>query len=190
MHKLIVIEGIDCSGKSSVAKEVAKRMGYKFEHEPTFSSEYADSVNFGQMNAYQREFHFMIDRYKHQECLNNNNVILDRYRLSGAAYASVFGPEALDMIHGIYALPEFKVPDLTIFLDMSPENALKLNEKKQGTDEYNSNLTISTLTKLRNAFLEQMLVIRNIWQENIVIVPAIYGDFEGTICSVISTINQ
>ena len=181
MSTLIVIEGIDCVGKSSVAKNVAKNFGFRHEHEPTFSSSYADSINFGQLNAYQREFYFMIDRLKHQEILNNYDVVLDRYRLTGIVYASVFGREALDMTKSIYGLSEFKKPDLTIFLDMNPGDALKLNELKKGTDDYNPKLTILKLNELRNCFLELIEFAKNNWQEQIMIVPAVFGKFDQVI---------
>lgn len=186
--QLIVIEGIDCSGKTSLAKVVAQKMNFNFEHEPTFSSTEADNLNFKKLNAFQREFYFMLDRYKHQEKLRENNVILDRYRLSGAVYAAVFGPEALPMVHGIYGLKEFKKPDMTIFIDMDPKDALKLNELKKGTPDYNPKLNEKTLHILRDAFLEQINSVQSLWGEKIVLLDNIFGQFDKTVERIISTI--
>lgn len=180
-NKLIVLEGIDCSGKTSIAKAVAKAIGYKFEHEPTFSSEYADKLNYNKLNGYQREFYFLIDRYNHQKILNENNIVLDRYRLSGSVYSSVFSPEILPMVHSIYVLPEFKKPDLTIFVDIDPCDALKLNELKRGRDDYNPKLSLEILNKLRDAFLDQINVVGSLWGEKIITVKNTIGKFDSIV---------
>ena len=178
----IVIEGIDCSGKTSVCKKVAEQTGFTFEHEPTFSSEHADSLNFKSLNAFQREFYFMIDRYKHQEVFKKyDNLIFDRYRLTGAVYASIFGHEALPMVHAVYGLPEFKKPDITIFLDMDPLDALHLNELKKNSKDYSYRLTYQKLEELRNGFLEQIERTRYLWSENVVTVKTYYGAFNETV---------
>jgi len=188
--QLIVLEGIDCSGKTSLAQASAKRLNFRFEHEPTFSSSYADSLNFKKLNAYQREFHFMLDRYKHQKILNKENIILDRYRLTGAVYASAFGPEALPMVHAIYGLTEFKKPDLTIFVDIEPEDALKLNALKKGTEDYNPKLNEKTLQVLRETFLEQIVQAQILWGEKIVVVDNIIGQFDSTLEEILSVIKK
>ena len=181
----IVVEGIDCSGKTSVCKAIAKQTDFRFEHEPTFSSEYADSLNFKKLDAYQREFHFMLDRYKHQEVFTKyKNLIFDRYRLTGAVYASIFGPEALPMVHSIYGMPEFKKPDLTIFLDTVPSHALQLNELKKGTDEYSPHLTYENLSNLRFAFFDQIDIARKLWGENIILISNPFGAFQETVQNV------
>lgn len=188
--RLIVIEGIDCSGKTSLAKAIANKTNFRFEHEPTFSSDRADSLNFKKLNAFQREFYFMLDRYQHQEILQTENVILDRYRLTGAAYASVFGPEALPMIHGVYGLNEFKKPDLTFFIDMEPEDALKLNALKKGTEDYNPKLNIETLQILRGAFLEQINIVKALWDEKIILIDTAFGQFDRTVDKIINYIFE
>lgn len=188
--KLIVFEGTDLSGKTTIAKEMAKRFDFTFEHEPTFSSAYADEINFKGLNAYQREFYFMIDRYKHQEIIQMNDVILDRYRLTGIAYARVFGPEALEMAHSIYSLQEFKKPDLTIFVDMHPENAMKLNELRKDSTDFNPKLTIEKLQQLRQSYYNEMVFAQTNWDENIIIYEPVFGDLNSTFDQVYDLIQR
>lgn len=178
--KLIVFEGTDLSGKTTIAKEMAKRFDFAFEHEPTFSSTYADEINFKGLNAYQREFYFMIDRINHQETLRQKDTILDRYRLTGIAYAKVFGSEALEMARSIYGLQDFKKPNLTIFVDMHPENAMKLNELRKDTEDYNPKLTIEKLQQLRQSYYHEMMFAQTNWDENIIVYEPIFGNLEST----------
>lgn len=192
MHEkfLVIIEGIDNSGKSTIAKEMANRFNFKFDHEPTFSSEFADQINFKSMNAYQREFYFMIDRYKHQEVLRENDIIMDRYKLTGLAYAAVFGKEALDMARSIYCLQEFKKPSLTIFVDMHPENAMKLNELRRGTETFNPKLTIDKLNDLRKSYYNEIAYVQSNWGEEVIIYEPIFGDIQRTFDQVYDLIRR
>ena len=190
MTKLIVIEGSDLSGKSTIAKTVASQFNYRHEHEPTFSSTYADTINFSKLDAYQREFYFTIDRFKHQEILNKYNIILDRYRITGLTYAATFGPEALKMAQAVYGLPEFKKPNLTIFIDMLPDDAMQLNELRRNTESFNPKLDINILIKLRNNFYEQIEFACNNWDEDVIIHKPIFGDLNKTIKNVYNEINN
>ena len=179
MCKLIVLEGTDLSGKTTIAKEIANQLKFEFSHEPTFSSTFADEINFTNLNEYQREFYFLADRFNHQDFLTNNNVVLDRYRLTSIVYTNVFSKKALEMSQSINAT--FKKPDLTIYIDMLPENAIKLNESRKDTDLYNSKLTLDTLQQLRRSFYEQIDFACKQWHENIIIYEPIFGDLSLTI---------
>jgi thymidylate kinase len=188
MSKLVVLEGTDLSGKTTIAKEVAKRMNFEFDHEPTFSSSFADKINFTNLNEYQREFYFLVDRYNHQDFLTNNNVILDRYRLSSIAYTNVFSEKALEMSRSINST--FLKPDLTVYIDMQPENAIELNESRKGTDLYNSKLTLKKLQQLRLSFYKQIAFAQSEWDENIIIYEPIYGNLSLTINQIYDLINK
>lgn len=178
--KLIVFEGTDLSGKTTIAKEIAKRLNFQFEHEPTFSSTFADEINFKKLNAYQREFYFLLDRYEHQKVLSDKNTILDRYRLTGITYARVFGIDALEMARSIYGLSQFKKPDLTIFIDMHPENAMKLNELRKDSPDFNPKLTIEKLQQIRTSYFTEIAFAQQNWDENIIIYEPIFGDLTTT----------
>lgn len=195
MKKLIIIEGIDNSGKSTIAKEMANRFNFRFDHEPTFSSTFADQINFENMNSYQREFYFLIDRYKHQEVLKEYDTIMDRYILSGLAYASafgkdIFGKDALVMARFIYQLQEFKKPNLTIFVDMHPENAMKLNDLRRGTETFNPKLTIEKLNDIRRSYYNEIAYIQTNWNEDIIIYEPIFGDIQTTFDQVYDLIQR
>lgn len=189
-EKLIVLEGTDLSGKTTIAKEMAKRFNFRFEHEPTFSSTFADEINFKKLNAYQREFYFLLDRYEHQKVLTTENVILDRYRLTGITYARVFGIEALEMARSIYGLSHFKKPDLTIFIDMHPENAMKLNELRKDSPDFNPKLTIEKLQQIRKGYFTEMVFAQQNWDENVIIYEPIFGDLSTTFDQVYDLISR
>lgn len=185
MKRLIVLEGIDCSGKSTLAKMLAEKLGYKFDHEPTFSSETADRLNFSSMDCWRREFYFMKDRMKHQSVLNSADTVLDRYILSGLAYAEVFSSEVVPMMKSIYSLAdEFKEPDLVVFVDMDPVNAAALNTSRRGSDEYNDEFTIAKAQDIRNSFLTHLDTMRE-WEVPFCRVTPYFGDIDRTFNEVI-----
>ena len=190
--RLIVLEGIDCSGKSMYAKMLAEHFNkIKFksrewihQHEPTFSSEDADKLNFSGMDTWRREYYFMKDRMNHQVILNSSNTVLDRYILSGLAYAQVFSPEAIPMMKSVYSnAAEFMHPDLTFFVDMDPYNALAINDSRKGTPDYNPKLTLETLEKLRAAFETHLQTMRE-WELPVMKVQPFFGDIPRTFDSI------
>jgi len=149
MKKLIIIEGIDNCGKSTIAKIIAKKLNFRHEHEPTFSSDYADELNFKKFDSYQRETLFILDRYNHQKILNEYNVVLDRYFYTGIAYAHAFSPESAQMVTSISRMHSiFKKPDIVIFINIACEDSVKLNENKKGTPYYNPKYNIETAKKI------------------------------------------
>lgn len=184
---LIVLEGIDCSGKSTLAKMLANELKWKHEHEPTFSSEEADDLNFRGMDGWQREYFFMKDRMYHQDTLEEHNVVLDRYIWTGLAYAQCFSPEVLPMMKSIYALNlEFKQPDLTFFIDMPPEIAFELNRSRE--KEKNEKLDIEVLKRIRGAYYDQMEIMIA-WGQEIVVVKPVVGDINATLNKVLRRTN-
>ena len=163
MSKLICIEGPDSVGKSTITREVSGRLFVStpdlwiFSHEPTFDSKTADELNFLKGDPWQREFYFMKDRLDHQAFLNKNDVVLDRYSLTGIVYAEVFStPVVHDMCRSIYVLPEFKKPDIVFLLRMDPKDLVRLNESRKGTDEYNPDYNVNIATQLQKSFTRNL----------------------------------
>jgi thymidylate kinase len=196
--RLVVLEGIDCSGKSMYAEMLTKRFNEKkfgnrewiHEHEPTFSSEQADRINFNKLNPWQREYYFMKDRINHQKTLRENNVVLDRYILSGLAYAQTFSPEVVPMMKSIYKMSdEFVHPDLTIFIDMDPMNAIAINESRKDKEDYNPKLTLDMLHKLRMGFMAHMQTMREM-ELPVYTVQPFFGDIDRTFESILNWIRR
>lgn len=153
--KLIVFEGIDNCGKSTISKIISDKLGFRYEKEPTFGSTEADNLNFNDMNSYQRELVFVLDRYDHQKILQENDIVLDRYFYSGIAYAHAFSPKSLEMVKQASRMHSiFKKPDLVILIDISLDDALKMNEMKKGTLEYNPKYTRDIASKLIEGYVE------------------------------------
>lgn len=195
--RLLVLEGIDCSGKSLYSKMLAERLVKKFgegswihDHEPTFTSEEADRLNFAGLDPWQREYYFLKDRINHQEKLRANNVVLDRYILTGLVYAQTFSPEVVPMCKSVYKnTSEFVHPDAIFFIDMDPMNAFAINESRKGTPDYNSKLSFETLRKLRLGFLTHMSTMRE-WEIPVFTVQPFFGDIEKTFEAILNVIKS
>jgi len=198
---LINIEGIDGSGKSTIAKMLCKYLNenkLKFgdeltpwilEREPNFDSQTADALNFVKGNSWQREFYFMKDRMQHQEKLRTNDVVLDRYIWTGLAYASVFSPEVLDMCVSFYSLSsEFIKPDIIFYMDVNPNDAIKINESRKGTPEYSEKLKLQNLISLKEAFEDTKKFIRE-WEIPFLIVESKFGQLDESLDTIIKFLN-
>ena len=194
MNRLINLEGIDCSGKSTIGKKIAEKLTtpdrmWHYDHEPRFTSSEADSLNFNGLDPWQREFYFVKDRMAHQPFLRHENVILDRYILSGLAYAETFSPQVVPMMKSIYFMPEeFIRPDVIVLIDTPPEEALKFNELKKGTPDHNPKLTLNTLQTICNNFHKHKTTML-IWEIPVVVIKPTIGDIEATVSDVLERIK-
>lgn len=160
------------------------------QHEPTFSSEVADRINFSGMDKWRREYYFIKDRINHQVILTSSNVVLDRYILSGLAYAQVFSPDVVPMMKSIYSnISEFKHPDITLFIDMDPYNAVAINDSRKGTPDYNPKLNLATLQKLRDAFETHFQTMRE-WELPVMRIQPFFGDIPKTFESIFNWCNN
>lgn len=142
----IVFEGIDGSGKTTLAKSLAKSKDLIYTREPTFSSEEADRLNLKEKDSIGREVEFLIDRIYHQDLLGGcwirrpgqvANIVCDRYIWSGLAYCHKYSPEIFDFVAGIYNHSFFKKPDIYVFVDTPIEECMKRG-KVQNQDELES----------------------------------------------------
>lgn len=186
MTKLTVLEGIDCCGKSSLAGLLARQLitpdtMWYADHEPRFSSTEADRLNSANLDPWQREFYFMKDRMGHQSFLNQANIVLDRYILTGLAYAQTFSPSVVPMMKSVYFLPdEFKRPDVIVFIDIEPEDALKFNELKKDTEGYSEKMTLNNLQIIRDNFKLHFQTMRE-WEIPVAIIQPVIGNLDETL---------
>lgn len=114
---LIVFEGVDGSGKTTVAKTFAEQKGFLYTREPTFSSEEADRLNLDSMSGSEREIEFMIDRIRHQGVIKNNTrVAADRYLWSALAYSRYFSSNMYSFLRSVYTNSYFTRPDCYVMV--------------------------------------------------------------------------
>ncbi len=152
MGKLIVIEGVDSSGKATQAQLLQQRLEQEGEETrlisfPDYESDFSVPVkrylagdlgsNPSDVNAYAASVFYAIDRYasykrkwgKFYE--NGGTVVADRYVTSNLVHqASKLEEGKADFIRWLSDLEYDKLglpkPDLVVFLDMPPEFARKL----------------------------------------------------------------
>ena len=159
MHKFIVMEGTDGSGKSTQIDLLCRRfdsMGLKYKRlrfprygQPSSAllkmylagdfGEQADSVN-----PYAASVFFSVDRFASfrtdwQEAYEAGEIIIsDRYTTSNAVHqaSKLSGSERekfLDWLFDFeYRLLELPAPDKVLFLDMPAEETFKLIDKRHG----------------------------------------------------------
>lgn len=144
---LIVFEGIDNSGKTSLSKGVCERLkDWTWAKEPLFTTEEADRLNNpdNKINECERELLFLESRIRRQPAYQNNNVILDRYLWTGMTYAEVFSPSVYEFSTYLYQNYNiFRKPDFTVFVDTPVE----VCQKREPS------LTIERLDTIRKAYL-------------------------------------
>lgn len=162
MGKLIVIEGLDGSGKSTQLELLAKnlkdeKIDAKTISFPDYSEKSSTLVkmylngDFGKnpndVNAYAASLFYAVDRFASYRCHwkdyydAGGTVIAGRYVTSNAVHqtAKLARDEWEDYISWLYELEYEKVgipkPDLVIFLDMPTELSKQLLEKRYCGDE-------------------------------------------------------
>lgn len=165
--KLITLEGIDGSGKSTVAKKLQENPDIRvfdpiFTREPTRGTLTGTAVE----NAIQSEtdqlaelFLFTADHAEHLAKLvkpaleNGKNVISDRYSDSRYAYQGVTlknrFENPLEWVKNLH-LGWTVVPDLTFLFDIEPEIAVERCGKRGEQTKFEK---IEFLQKVREIFL-------------------------------------
>ncbi len=166
--KFIVFEGCDGSGKTTQMKLVGKYLESKKEacfltHEPTDSpfGSLLRSCLTGRIDADERAIAalFASDRLDH--ILNNVNGILkklnegvnvlcDRYYFSSFAYNGEFVPFEW-VVELNRPARELLKPDLVVFIDLSPEDAMQRVMRRGETERYES---LEKQKKIRERFLK------------------------------------
>lgn len=147
--KLIVIEGIDGTGKSTQSRLLAERLraqGHEVieSHEPTdgpWGRKLRESATTGRLSIEDELEYFLKDRRQHVEELitptveRGGIVILDRYYFSSMAYQGYRGidPAEIRAKNETFA----PVPDHLIILDLPVETALdRIGARDGATNEF------------------------------------------------------
>lgn len=181
MGKLIVIEGLDGSGKATQAKilfEKLKNMGKKVKKVsfPDYESDSSALVKmylageFGSkpsdVNAYAASTFYAVDRFASykkdwKELYDNDYVIIaDRYTTSNGVHqcSKLCEDQWNDYLDWLYDLEYKKMgipkPDCVIYLDMSPEVSQKLLSNRYEGDESKKDIhekDVEYLNKSRQA---------------------------------------
>lgn len=142
--KLIVVEGIDGAGKTTISKGIAETLKNKgvnviWSCEPTLDSPYAsilrEKLKESVKDREELKKLFLEDRKWHVENLiipkleEGYVVVLDRYYLSTIAYQGTQGFRIRDLLveNETFA----PLPDLVVYLDLSTEIALKRIDKRR-----------------------------------------------------------
>lgn len=177
--KLIVIEGIDGTGKSTQAKllsEKLQKMGYDvvFGKEPTdgeFGKKIRAALTKGFKNPLEETMLFALDRMQDVQnniapaLMKNKVVVLDRYYFSSMAYQ---GSKGIDS-EQIREINEWfsPVPDLLIILDADPSVSVKRINRERDTFE-----NVEYLNNVREIFLNET------GKPNTVVIDAIGSQLE------------
>jgi deoxyguanosine kinase len=157
--KYIAIEGVIGAGKTSLAKKISDRLKAElileqFEVNPFLESFYSDRKRF----AFQTQMFFLINRFKQQEELNQENLfteyivsdyVFDKDRIF--AYLNLNGEE-LKLYESIFPLlsRSLRKPDLVVFLQSSVDR-LMYNIKKRSR-KIERNLTRSYIEELSDSY--------------------------------------
>ena len=175
---LIVFEGIDGCGKTTLSKKLAQILGFKWTREPTFSSEEADALNLKSKNDIQREIEFAIDRIKHINDFLNlpQKVVCDRYIWTGLAYCKTYNPAAFPFADALYKHSYFKKPDFYVFVDTPVEICFERRKVQP----------IEHLIKIREAYLNTRDIVET--TSKIITVQGV-GDIEEGIREILKKIK-
>ena len=157
--KYIAIEGVIGAGKTTLAKKIKDKLNAElileqFEANPFLENFYSDRKRF----AFQTQMFFLINRFKQQEVLNQENLFTDFYVCDYTfekdrifAYLNLNGEE-LKLYESIFPLlaRNLRKPDLVVYLQSSVER-LMFNIKKRSR-RIEKNLTRSYIEELSEAY--------------------------------------
>jgi len=165
--KLIVLEGLDGSGKATQATllcDALEKLGRKVRHIsfPDYESKSSTLVkmyldgevgSLSEVNAFAASSFYSLDRYISYQTIwredyeeNGAIIVADRYTTSNLSHQMGKLPRDewssyIDwLIHYEYEMLELPAPDVVIYLDMHPEASRKLIEKRYHGDESKKDL--------------------------------------------------
>mgnify|MGYP000409703725 CR=1 FL=1 len=183
--KFIVVEGIDASGKGTIAMLMVGYLSEKIPREKIVVTFEPTQGKYGteirkilkeekdpKKNAERCLRLYVKDREEHVKNVilpalkEGKIVICDRYKYSTIAYQSAQGVPMKKIIKMHEGMP---VPDLTIILDISPEVAIKRIIEDKNRKEFDKFEKMEFLALVREKFLLMPELFPN---ENIKIVDA------------------
>jgi dTMP kinase len=173
---LLVIEGIDGSGKSMQAKTLKENLEKKGKQVlalsyPDKNSDYGKMIysflsSSKQLSVEEQFFLYLIDMIKDKEKIektlsSGGFVILDRYFFSTLAYQCSEG-FASDRAESLIKLSGLREPDEVFYIDLPVETALSRKLKQKGGNENfdrfeKDKVTLDKVKKEYDAFFDQKL---------------------------------
>jgi dTMP kinase len=151
--KMIVIEGIDGSGKTTLAKHIAKKYKLPFYKFPVYKDFKILKDFLEGKKTLKEEATFLLFLANILINTNEQKAVYDRYVFSSIAYAHSFDIEKA--VNIVNSLPFLK-PDILIYLDVDPLTAFK-RKTEQRKREKNMKVSIreneEVLTNVRKRYL-------------------------------------
>ncbi len=177
MGKLIVIEGLDGSGKATQSKLLSDKINSEKQSIkitfPDYDSPACGGIkmylngelgeNANDVNAYAASLLYAVDRFASYKknwqefYLNDGVVVADRYTTSNAVHqcSKLDKTDWDEYLNWLFELEYNKVkiptPDLVIYLDMSPNVSQKLMSKRYNDDETKKDIHEKDLQHLQNS---------------------------------------
>jgi len=154
---MIVIEGIDGSGKTTVAKHIAKKYNLPFYKFPVYKDFKILKDFLEGKKALKEEATFLLFLANILINTKEQKAVYDRYVFSSIAYAHSLDIEKAVKI--VNSLPFLK-PELLIYLDVDPLTAVKrkIGQKKRGKNRKVSireNEEVLTIVRKRYLYLAE-----------------------------------
>lgn len=157
--KFIAVEGVIGAGKTALAKKLKEKLNAdlileQFDTNPFLEKFYSDRKRY----AFQTQMFFLINRYKQQEALKQENLFTDYYICDYIfdkdrifAYLNLSGEE-LKLYETVFPLlsKNLRKPDLVVFLQSSVDRIM-FNIKKRGR-RIERNITKSYIEELSEAY--------------------------------------
>lgn len=128
---IIILEGCDCAGKSTLAEQLAKKTGYEIVK--------GSSFEISQLGA-EGMFKYMM------ELLNRDNIIIDRFYLSNYVYGNLYNYPTMEEEQFVRLASTADTRALTIIVE-SPECVIKTRMKQRGDNDIKVEEVASILAK-------------------------------------------
>jgi dTMP kinase len=163
--KFIVIEGLDGSGKTSLSKMLAEKLGAVYTFQPSGGpiGLLARDVLAKRVTVCTRALAaiFAADRAEHTENTvkpaleSGRHVICDRYYMSNMVYqGGEMPPDTIFMINKLLIPEELFVPDLTVFIDALPKDCIERINADKSRGSRNLYEETDELTEIRERYLQ------------------------------------
>jgi len=179
----ITFEGIDGSGKSTHAKRLYEHMSSIFGHKRVLltrepggwsgGSQLRDILLHSDWRPWSEFFLFMADRCEHVEeqikpaLAKRQIVICERYTDSTLAYQGWGKGLPLKEMERLFSLLAFPLPDLTIWLDISVDTAIKRIKARSASDRLEEERFLAEVRKgYEEMFKKNPVRIRRVFSGN------------------------